>query len=297
MTKCGFVTVFGLTNAGKSTLVNKIVGAKVSITSHKVQTTRNRILGVAIVDDAQIILQDTPGIFQPKRRLDKAMVHAAWQGTSEGDMTIVIVDANTGLSKKLHDMLLKLKDEVKTPLVLALNKIDTLARDKLLSLSKEINAILLFEQSFMISALNGNGVDDLVKYLYNHMPEGPWHYPEDQLSDLPMRMLAAEITREKIYAYLHQELPYAIAVENDIYTEQDDGSVRIEQVIYVERKSQRAIVLGHKGQMIKNIGKASRHELSQILDTKVHLFLQVRIRPNWSEDRSHFEKWGLDFSV
>ncbi|MFV0430844.1 MAG: GTPase Era [Alphaproteobacteria bacterium] len=297
MTKCGFVTVFGLTNAGKSTLVNQIVGAKVSITSHKVQTTRNRVLGIAVKDDVQIILQDTPGIFQPKRRLDKAMVHAAWQETSVGDITIVIVDSQTGLNKKLRKMLERLKEEVKTPLILALNKIDTIERDKLLSLSQEINQILPFEQSFMISALKGSGINDLTQYLCEKLPEGPWHFPEDQLSDLPMRLLAAEITREKVYNYLHQELPYSIAVENDVFKHQDDGSIRIEQVIFVERKSQRAIVLGHKGQMIKNIGKAARLELTEILETKVHLFLQVRIRPQWSEERSYFEQWGLDFSV
>lgn len=297
MAKCGFVTVFGLTNAGKSTLVNRIVGAKVSITSHKVQTTRNRILGVTIKDDAQIILQDTPGIFEPKRHLDKAMVHAAWQGTSDGDLTIVIVDSHNGINKKLRKMLEKLKDEVHTPLILALNKIDAIERDQLLSLSQQINQILPFEKSFMISALKGDGIEDLTTYLYTKMPDGPWHFPEDQLSDLPMRMLAAEITREKIYDYLHQELPYAIAVENDVYTQKDDGSIHIGQVIYVERKSQRAIVLGHKGQMIKNIGKASRADLEDMLECRVHLFLQVRIRPNWSDERSHFEKWGLDFSV
>lgn len=297
MTKCGFVTVFGLTNAGKSTLVNHIVGAKVSITSHKVQTTRNRIMGVAMCNESQIILLDTPGIFQAKRKLDRAMIHSAWQGMNEGDITLVIVDVSSGFNKKLRKMLDRLNDDIQKPMILVLNKIDTIEREKLLALSQQINEYSSFSDTFMISALKGNGVADLTAYLAEKMPEGPWHFADDQLSDIPMRMLAAEITREKIYQFLHQELPYAIAVENEAYDIKDDGSVRIQQSILVERKSQRAIVLGHKGEMIKKIGKSSRLELEELLETKVHLFLQVLVKPNWSEERSHFQQWGLDYSV
>ncbi len=297
MTQCGFVTVFGLTNAGKSTLVNNIVGAKVSITSHKVQTTRNRIMGVAIYEEAQIILLDTPGIFQAKRRLDRAMVHSAWQGMNEGDITLVIVDVVSGFNKKLRKMLDRLNEEIQKPMVLILNKIDMIERENLLALSQQINDYSRFADTFMISALKGNGVADLTQYLAKKMPEGPWHFADDQLSDVPMRMLASEITREKIYHFLHQELPYAIAVENDRYEVQEDGSIKIYQSILVERKSQRPIVVGHKGEMIKKIGKAARLELEELLETKVHLFLQVLIKPNWSENKAHFEQWGLDFSV
>lgn len=297
MTKCGFVTVFGLTNAGKSTLVNHIVGAKVSITSHKVQTTRNRIMGVAMCNESQIILLDTPGIFQAKRKLDRAMIHSAWQGMNEGDITLVIVDVSSGFNKKLRKMLDRLNDDIQKPMILVLNKIDTIEREKLLALSQQINEYSSFSDTFMISALKGNGVADLTAYLAEKMPISPWHFADDQLSDIPMRMLAAEITREKIYQFLHQELPYAIAVENERYEPQDDGSVKIYQSILVERKSQRAIVLGHKGEMIKKIGKSSRLELEELLETKVHLFLQVLVKPNWSEERSHFQQWGLDYSV
>ncbi len=297
MTKCGFVTVFGLTNAGKSTLVNRIVGAKVSITSHKVQTTRNRIMGVTIYNDTQIILLDTPGIFQAKRKLDRAMIHSAWQGMNEGDLTLVIVDVCSGFSKKLRKMLDRFNTETQKSIILVLNKIDNIDREKLLILSQEINAYTSFTDTFMISALKGDGIKDLTAYLAQQMPDGPWHFDENQLSDIPMRMLAAEITREKIYHLLHQELPYAIAVKNENYEIQKDGSIRIHQSILVERKSQRPIVLGHKGEMIKKIGKASRLELEEILETSVHLFLQVLVKPRWSENRAHFQQWGLDFSV
>lgn len=297
MKRCGFVTVFGLTNAGKSTLVNRLVGAKVSIISHKVQTTRNRILGVAMHGDAQIALIDTPGIFTAKRRLDRAMVDAAWQGINGSDHTIILVDAVLGFTEKLEQMLAKLKAEVRVPIILVLNKIDGVPREKLLTLTSAIKEHIDVDDVFMISALNGDGVDDLMDFLAEKMPESPWHFPEDQLSDLPVKMLAAEITREKVYQYLHQELPYAIAIENDQFIEQKNGSIRIEQSILVQRTSQRAIVLGHKGQAIKKIGMAARMELEELLDTKVHLFLQVRVKPDWSEDRAFFQQWGLDFSV
>ncbi len=297
MTRCGFVTVFGLTNAGKSTLVNRLVGAKVSIISHKVQTTRNRIMGVAVHGQAQIALIDTPGIFTAKRRLDRAMVDAAWQGINGSDHTIILVDSVLGFTHKLEQMLKKLQQEVRVPIILVLNKIDNVSRENLLTLTMEIKKHIDVDDVFMISALDGDGVDDLMDFLAEKMPESPWHFPEDQLSDLPVRMLAAEITREKVYQYLHQELPYAIAIENDQFIEQKNGSIRIEQSILVQRTSQRAIVLGHKGQAIKKIGMAARIELEELLDTKVHLFLQVRVKPDWSEDRAFFQQWGLDFSV
>lgn len=297
MRRCGFVTVFGLTNAGKSTLVNRLVGAKVSIISHKVQTTRNRIMGVAMHGQAQIALIDTPGIFTAKRRLDRAMVDAAWQGINGSDLTMVLVDAALGFTNKLEQMLKKLQEELRIPIILVLNKIDHTPRENLLLLTKEIKDHIDVDDVFMISALNGDGVDDLMDFLAQKMPESPWHFPEDQLSDLPVRMLAAEITREKVYQYLHQELPYAIAIENDQFMEQKNGSIRIEQSILVQRTSQRAIVLGHKGQTIKKIGMAARMELEELLETKVHLFLQVRVKPDWSEDRAFYQQWGLDFSV
>lgn len=297
MRRCGFVTVFGLTNAGKSTLVNRLVGAKVSIISHKVQTTRNRIMGVAMHGQAQIALIDTPGIFTAKRRLDRAMVDAAWQGINGSDLTMVLVDAALGFTNKLEQMLKKLQEELRIPVILVLNKIDHVPRENLLLLTKEIKDHIDVNDVFMISALNGDGVDDLMDFLAQKMPESPWHFPEDQLSDLPVRMLAAEITREKVYQYLHQELPYAIAIENDQFMEQKNGSIRIEQSILVQRTSQRAIVLGHKGQAIKKIGMAARMELEELLETKVHLFLQVRVKPDWSEDRAFYQQWGLDFSV
>ncbi len=297
MTQCGFVTVFGLTNAGKSTLVNRLVGAKVSIISHKVQTTRNRIMGVAMHGQSQIALIDTPGIFTAKRRLDRAMVDAAWQGINGSDMTMILVDSVQGFSKKLEEMLKKIKEEVRVPVILVLNKIDNIQRENLLALTQIINQHIDVEDVFMISALNGDGVDDLMAYLAEKMPQGPWHFPEDQLSDLPIKMLAAEITREKVYQYLHQELPYAIAIENDRFEEKKNGDIRIEQSILVQRTSQRAIVLGHKGQAIKKIGTEARKELEELLETKVHLFLQVRVKPDWSESRAFFQQWGLDFSV
>lgn len=293
-TRAGFVAVLGAPNAGKSTLVNRLVGTKVSIVSPKVQTTRTRVLGILMEGPAQIILVDTPGIFAPKRRLERAMVNAAWSGAADADMVLLLVDAERGFDDDTRSIVAKLKDSGRT-VVLALNKIDLIKRDKLLGLAKELNEALAFARTFMISAEKGDGVADLVAYLAASMPESPWLFPEDQISDMPQRMLAAEITREKVFLQLHQELPYAITVETENWEARKDGSVRIDQVIYVQRDSQKAIVLGKAGRQIKAIGAAARQELELLLEQRVHLFLHVKVRENWLDDRERYREMGLDW--
>jgi GTP-binding protein Era len=294
-THSGFVALIGATNAGKSTLVNRLVGAKVSIVSHKVQTTRAIVRGIAIHDNAQIVFMDTPGIFKPRRRLDRAMVTTAWGGAKDADYILLIVDSERGLKGDVETILEGLK-EVKQPKLLALNKIDRVKHEDLLKLAADANEKIAFERTFMISATTGSGCDDLLGYLAKELPAGPWYYPEDQISDLPMRQLAAEITREKLFLRLHQELPYSSHVETEKWEERKDGSVRIEQVIYVERDSQKKITLGKGGEAIKSISTAARKEISAILEQPVHLFLFVKVRENWSEDPERYREMGLDFS-
>ncbi|WP_182085643.1 GTPase Era [Aureimonas sp. ME7] len=294
-TRSGFVALLGAPNAGKSTLVNQLVGTKVSIVTHKVQTTRALVRGIAIRDRTQIVFVDTPGVFNPKRRLDRAMVRTAWGGAKDADIVLPIIDADRGLNDEVQAILAQLAD-VKQPKVLLLNKVDRIKRDRLLGMTQEVSAKADFERVFMISALTGSGCDDLMSFLAQRLPEGPWYYPEDQISDLPLRQLAAEITREKLYLRLHQELPYASTVETELWEQRPDGSVRIEQTIYVERPSQKAIVLGHKGETVKAIGQAARKEITEAAEQKVHLFLFVKVRENWGDDPERYREMGLDFS-
>ena len=292
-TRCGFVALIGAPNAGKSTLLNALVGTKVSIVTHKVQTTRTRVRAVAIVDEAQIIFVDTPGIFRPRRRLDEAMVEAAWGGAADADVIALLVDARRGLDEENRRIIEGLSSIRGKPVVLVLNKIDLIDKPKLLALAEAFTAEYPFERVFMVSALKGSGVEDFRRYLAGQMPPGPWLYPEDQLSDLPLRLLAAEITREKLYLRLHDELPYASHVETERWEERPDGSLRIEQVIYVQRDSQKKIVIGRGGQTIKAIGKAAREELQLLLGRKVHLFLFVKVREHWDRDPERLRNLGL----
>ena len=293
-TSCGFVALIGAPNVGKSTLVNALVGSKVTIVSRKVQTTRALIRGIVIEGNAQIILVDTPGIFLPKRRLDRAMVSTAWSGAHDADLVCVLLDARAGLDGEADAILTKVAT-VRHPKILVLNKIDLVAREKLLALTRVANERLSFDHTFMVSALSGDGVDDLRRALARMVPAGPFHYPEDQMSDAPMRHLAAEITREKIFRQLHQELPYQSTVETDSWTERKDKSIRIEQTIFVERESQRKIVLGKGGATIKSIGADSRKEIAEIVGVPVHLFLFVKVRENWGEDPDRYRGMGLEF--
>jgi GTP-binding protein Era len=293
-THSGFVALIGATNAGKSTLLNRLVGAKVSIVSHKVQTTRAIVRGIAIHDNAQIVFMDTPGIFKPRRRLDRAMVTSAWGGAKDADLILLLIDSERGIRGDAETILESLKD-VQQPKILVLNKIDRVPHEALLALAAKANEMVDFEQTFMVSATGGSGCNHLMNFLSKRLPEGPWYYPEDQISDLPMRQLAAEITREKLFLRLHQELPYASHVETEKWEEKKDGSVRIEQVIYVERESQKKIALGKNGEAIKAISTASRRELSEILEQPVHLFLFVKVRENWGDDPERFREMGLEF--
>ncbi|MET0940551.1 MAG: GTPase Era [Mesorhizobium sp.] len=293
-TRSGFVALIGAPNAGKSTLVNQLVGAKVSIVTHKVQTTRAIVRGIATHENAQIVFVDTPGIFRPRRRLDKAMVTTAWGGAKDADVIMVLIDAERGIKGDAETILKNLAD-VRQPKILILNKVDRVKPEQLLTLTAEANKRVEFVRTFMISALTGSGCRDLLDYLAATLPEGPWYYPEDQISDLPMRQLAAEITREKLYLRLHQELPYSSHIETEKWEEKKDGSVRIEQVIYVERDSQKKIVLGHKGETIRAIGQAARKEIGEILEQPVHLFLFVKVRENWGDDPERYREMGLDF--
>lgn len=294
-TRCGFVAIIGAPNAGKSTLVNRLVGTKVTIVSRKVQTTRMAVRGIFVRGETQIVLIDTPGIFAPRRRLDRAMVGAAWSGAHDADAIVFLIDAARGLDDEARAILAKLKD-VKAPVYVALNKVDRLAeKSALLALAGEIRDGLAPKEIFFISALDGDGVEDLKQTLAEEMPEGPWHYPPDDVSDLPMRLLAAEVTREKIYDRLHQELPYAITVETTDWKNLRNGSVRIEQTIFVERDSQKKIVLGKGGRLVKQVSQETRQELADILEQPVHLFLFVKVRENWANDPQRYREMGLEF--
>jgi len=294
--RCGYVAIVGAPNAGKSTLVNALVGTKVSIVSPKVQTTRFRVLGILMAGPAQLILVDTPGIFEPKRRLDRAMVAAAWNGASDADLLCVLVDAHRGYDNDTRAIVQKLR-ESKRKALLILNKVDLVKKEKLLELTVDLHAEGLFTDVFMISALKGDGIDTLPAFLAERVPQGPWMFPEDEVSDLPQRMLSAEITREKAFLKLHEELPYALTVETEQWEEREDGSARIDQVIYIQRESQKAIVVGKGGAMIKAIGAAAREELEALLERRVHLFLHVKVKDDWQERRSHYSEMGLDFDV
>lgn len=295
-TRAGFVALIGEPNAGKSTLTNTLVGAKVSIVTHKVQTTRARIRGVAIEGESQIVLVDTPGLFQPKRRLDRAMVAAAWGGAADADVIVLMIEAHRGVSKGVKQILENLEEIGKgRTVVLAINKIDKVPSEGLLQLTREMNQRYDFAETFMISAEKGHGVDDLKKWLAERMPEGPWLYPEDQIADLPLRMIAAEVTREKLTLRLHQELPYQLTVETEHWEERKDGSARIDQLIYVARDGHKGIILGKKGETIKAVSQSARAELEEFLGRKIHLFLQVKVRPNWLEEKERYSEMGLDF--
>jgi GTP-binding protein Era len=293
-TRSGFVALIGAPNAGKSTLVNQLVGAKVSIVTHKAQTTRGPVRGIALIGAAQVILVDTPGIFQPKRRLDRAMAQAAWERAGDADLVAVVIDAKHGIDDAL-DPLLEHLPEVKRPAIAILNKIDLVAKPELLRLAAELSALKRFDRVFMISALTGDGVGDLKTYLAEAVPQGPWLYPDDQLTDASLRHTAAEITREKLFLRLHDELPYTLTVETADWKELHDGSIRIEQTIYVERESQRKIVLGAQGKTIKEIGSAARAEIGEVAGVPVHLFLFVKVRERWAEDPERYREMGLDY--
>lgn len=294
---CGFIAILGAPNVGKSTLLNQIVGAKVSIVSPKVQTTRTRVLGIALEKNTQLIFIDTPGIFIPKRRLDRAMVASAWGGTGDVDRVLLLVDSKKGVDPDTKLIIDKLLRQGGRTIDLVLNKIDLVDKKRLLRLAEKLNQYEIFNQIFMISAEKGDGVQDLVSHLKAEMPVSPWLFPKDQISDMPLRLLAAEITREQLFIKLHQELPYATTVETETWEEKDDGSIKIEQTIYVERVSQRSIVLGKNGKMIKSIGAESRRELGKIVDMVIHLFLFVKVREKWGDDPSRYSHWGLDFNA
>ncbi|MFD0859150.1 GTPase Era [Roseovarius aquimarinus] len=295
-TRAGFVALIGEPNAGKSTLLNRMVGAKVSIVTHKVQTTRARIRGVAIEGQSQIVFVDTPGLFQPRRRLDRAMVAAAWGGASDADVVVLLIEAHRGITEGVERILENLPNVTKgRKVALAINKIDRVESPRLLALTKEMNERFAFDETYLISAEKGHGVEDLRGWLAGEMPEGPWLYPEDQIADLPMRMIAAEMTREKLTLRLHQELPYQLTVETENWEEREDGSARIDQLIYVMRDGHKGIVLGRKGETIKQVGAASRAEIEAFLGRRVHLFLQVKVRPNWLEEAERYSEMGLDF--
>jgi GTP-binding protein Era len=293
-TRFGFVAVLGAPNAGKSTLVNTLVGTKVAIVSRKVQTTRTTIKGIVVAGQSQIVFIDTPGIFRPKRRLDRAMVGAAWTGAQDADAIVLVVDAAKAVDDELLAIIQRLK-EANAPLVLVLNKVDRADKEALLGLTARLNAELAFAATFMVSALTGDGVDALKDDLAARVPHGPWHYDADDVTDVPLRLLAAEITREKVYDRLHDELPYAITVETTNWKDMGKKGVRIEQTIFVERESQRAIVLGHKGETIKTLSVTSRAELSEIVEKPVHLFLFVKVREGWANDPERYREMGLDF--
>ena len=296
-TRAGFVALIGEPNAGKSTLLNRMVGAKVSIVTHKVQTTRARIRGVALEGDSQIVFVDTPGLFQPKRRLDRAMVAAAWGGAADADIVVLLIEAHRGLTPGVKTIIDALQERTEGRRVaLAINKIDRVQSDVLLALTEKMNAAFPFERTFMISAEKGHGVDDLREWLAAELPAGPWLYPEDQIADLPLKMIAAEITREKLTLRLHEELPYQLTVETEAWEEKADGSARISQIIYVARDGHKGILLGKKGETIKAVSRASREELEEFMGRKAHLFLQVKVRPNWLEEAERYGEMGLNFS-
>jgi len=295
-TRAGFVALIGEPNAGKSTLLNRMVGAKVSIVTHKVQTTRARIRGVALAGEAQIVFVDTPGLFKPRRRLDRAMVAAAWGGAADADLVLLLVEAHRGVTEGVERILEGLAEVGQgRKVALAINKIDRVEAPVLLGLTKDLNERYDFAETFMISAEKGHGVESLRDWLAGEMPESPWLYPEDQIADLPLRMIASEMTREKLTLRLHQELPYQLTVETETWEERKDGSARIDQVVYVMRDGHKGIVLGNRGETIKAIGKAAREELEEFLGRRVHLFIQVKVRPNWLEEAERYSEMGLDF--
>jgi len=293
-TKCGFVALVGAPNAGKSTLLNALVGSKIAIVTHKVQTTRSKLVGVALHDQTQMIFVDTPGIFTATKRLERAMVAAAWEGANDADVVILLVDSMCKITDSTRTIAEGLKKSSKKA-ILAFNKIDTVRRDKLLAMSQELNDIGDFEETMMISAKTGNGLEDLQNKIADFLPEGPWLYPEDHLTDITERMLASEITREKFFERFHEELPYATTIETERWRELKDGSVRIEQIIYVERDSQKQIVIGKGGKGLKSIGQQSREELQELLGRKVHLFIFVKVRKGWSDDKERYRNMGLDW--
>ena len=297
MTKrAGFIALIGEPNAGKSTLLNRMVGAKVSIVTHKVQTTRARIRGVAMAGDSQLVFVDTPGLFKPRRRLDRAMVAAAWGGAADADIVVLLVEAHRGVTEGVERILEGLGEvTMGRKVALAINKIDRVKSEALLGLARTLNERFAFAETFMISAEKGHGVDSLRDWLAAGLPEGPWLYPEDQIADLPMRMIAAEITREKLTLRLHQELPYQLTVETEAWEERKDGSARIDQVIYVSRDGHKGIILGHKGETMKAVSKAARLELEEFLGRRIHLFTQVKVRPGWLDEAERFTEMGLNF--
>ena len=293
-TRAGFVALIGEPNAGKSTLLNRMVGAKVSIVTHKVQTTRARIRGIAMEGQSQIVFVDTPGLFRPRRRLDRAMVAAAWGGAADADIAILLIEAHRGLTEGVQAILDALKERTGR-FALAINKIDRVKAEELLALSQKLNDAFPFERTFMISAEKGYGCDDLREWLAGELPQSPWLYPEDQIADLPLRMIAAEVTREKLTLRLHEELPYQLTVETERWEEKPDGSARIDQVIYVARDGHKGIILGKGGETIKAVGQQARADLTAFLERPVHLFLQVKVRPNWLEEKERFSEMGLDW--
>jgi GTP-binding protein Era len=296
-TRAGFVALIGEPNAGKSTLLNRMVGAKVSIVTHKVQTTRTRIRGIVMEGQSQIVFIDTPGLFKPRRRLDRAMVAAAWGGAADADIILLLVEAHRGLTDGVAQIIGTLRERLPKGqrVALVINKIDRVKAGVLLALAGKLNEAFPFERTFMISAERGHGVADLKEWLGAELPEGPWYYPEDQIADLPLRMIAAEITREKLTLRLHEELPYQLTVETEAWQDKPDGSTRIDQLIYVAREGHKGIVLGNRGETIKAIGQAARAELAAFLERPVHLFLQVKVRPGWLEEKERFDEMGLDF--
>lgn len=294
--RCGFVALIGAPNAGKSTITNNFVGSKVSIVSPKVQTTRTMVKGIGIYGNSQIIFLDTPGIFKPKRRLDRAMVASAWGGVGDADITVLVVDAHKGFDDEVKAIVARL-NENKTAAVLVLNKVDLVKKEKLLQLSAELNQAGNFTETFFISAVTGENIEEFYKYLADNLPESPWYYPEEQMSDMPLKLLAAEIVREKLFLYLQQELPYALTVEPELWQRKEDNSVRAEMTIYVQRDSQKIIVLGKGGSMIKKIGQAARREIEDLLEERVRLFLYVKVRENWIDDPARYSDWGLNFNA
>ena len=295
-TRCGFVALIGAPNAGKSTITNNFVGSKVSIVSPKVQTTRTMVKGIGIYENTQIIFIDTPGIFKPRRRLDRAMVGSAWDGAGDADIVVLVVDAKRGFDDETRSIVARLKKR-KIEVVLLINKIDLVQKEKLLGLSQALNDEGCFKETFFVSAETGQNMDVFYKYIADTLPESPWYYPEDQISDMPLKLLAAEIVREKLFLFLHQELPYALTVEPELWERREDGSIRAEITIYVERDNQKVIVLGRGGSMIKRIGQAARREIEELLEERVHLFLFVKVRENWQEDAGRYSTWNLDFNA
>ena len=295
-TRCGFVTLIGAPNAGKSTITNDFVGSKVSIVSPKAQTTTTMVKGIGVYENTQIIFQDTPGIFKPKRRLDRSMVASAWGGAKDGDILVLVVDAKRGFDNETRTIIDELNKQNREA-VLVLNKVDMLSKEKLLPLSAELNAYGHFTETFMVSATTGENMDIFYKYLADNLPLSPWYYPEEQMSDMPLKLLAAEVVREKLFLMLQQEIPYSLTVEPELWQRRDDNSVRAEMTIYVEREGQKKIIVGQGGTMIKKIGEKARHELDNMIDCRIHLFLFVKVRENWVNDPARYSDWGLNYNA